>query len=47
MSYLDFDRKKNLKKIPPRPPIILTHVTGTNQFLALEEIVGARRLYDI
>jgi len=28
-------------------PIILTHVTGTKQFLALEEIVGARRSYDI
>ena len=28
-------------------PIILTHVTGTKQFLALEEMVGARRSYDI
>ena len=33
-------------KVPP-PPIILTHVTGTKQFLALDEIVGARRSYDI
>ena len=29
------------------PPIILTHVTGTKQFFALEEIVGARQSYDI
>jgi len=30
-----------------RPLIILTHVTGTKQFLALEEIIGTRRSYDI
>ena len=29
------------------PPIILTHVTGTKQFLVVEETVGARRSYDI
>ena len=35
------------KNFPP-PPIISIHVTGTKQFfLALEEVVGARRSYDI
>ena len=36
------------ERVTAPPPIILTHVTGTKQFfLALEEIVGARRSYDI
>ena len=35
-------------KFSAPPPIILSHVTGTNQFLlALEETVGARRSYDV